>query len=106
MKLSSFITALINQGLLLMIVCLLCTVSAFSQGDSEHETVEIPEPLLFDLVRVLGDAKGELKVNSLAEFPFKSDADIEWAPEVEYVLFKNFAVELEFSFSYEELEAF
>ena len=77
-----------------------------SQDQTDEENIIIPEPLMFDLVRGLGDEKGELEVNTLAEFPLQTHSDVEWAPEIEYVLFKHFAVELEFPFSNEELEAF
>ncbi len=73
-----------------------------------QETVSIPEPLMFDLVRGLGARQGELEVNALAEFPLNDGADrgVDWAPEIEYALFDGFAVELEFPFNNFELEAF
>lgn len=80
----------------------------WAQETKKHETVEIPEPLNFDLVRGLGAKKGELEINALAEFPFMniSDRGIDWAPEIEYALFDGFAVELEFPMNNGELEAY
>ncbi len=73
-----------------------------------EEVVSIPEPLMFDLVRGLGARQGELEINTLAEFPLNdaSDRGVDWAPEVEYAVFDNFAVEIEFPFNNFELEAF
>ena len=70
--------------------------------------MSIPEPLMFDLVRGLGARQGELEINALAEFPLNngSDRGVDWAPEIEYALFNNFAVELEFPMNNFELEAF
>ena len=74
----------------------------------ENETVSIPEPLMFDLVRGLGAQKGELEINALADFPLNDGSirGVEWAPEIEYALFDNFAVELEFPMNDFELEAY
>jgi len=82
--------------------------SLFGQGNDTHEIVEIPEPLMFDLVRGLGARQGELEINALAEFPLNDGADrgVDWAPEIEYALFNNFAIELEFPFNNFDLEAY
>ncbi len=81
---------------------------AFGQAHEENEVVEIPEPLMFDLVRGLGARKGELEINSLVDFPLQnfSERGVEWAPEIEYALFNGFAVELEFPLNNFELEAY
>lgn len=91
---------------LFLLLLLVCT-KGFAQN-KKQETVEIPEPLNFDLVRGLGAAKGELEINALAEFPFSdiSTKGIDWAPEIEYALFDGFAVELEFPINNGELEAY
>ncbi|TNJ43847.1 hypothetical protein KFZ70_07380 [Tamlana fucoidanivorans] len=89
-------------------------VILFVLGYSSHcqevvnETVRIPEPLMFDLVRGLGAKQGELEINSLADFPLNktSSRKVEWAPEIEYAMFDGFAVELEFPMENFELEAF
>jgi len=94
-----FIKILYNKYLkLFSLIFTLSLHSAYAQEISE-ERKGIAEPLMFDLVRGLGDAKGESEANTLAEFPIISESDIEWAPEYEYVLFKNFAIEFEFPFS-------
>ncbi len=63
-------------------------------------SVEIPEPMVFDLVRGLGAEQGELEVNVLAVAPLSSDdvAAPEVAPEVEYALADGVAFELELPF--------
>ena len=70
--------------------------------------VEIPEPLLFDLVRGLGAAQGELEINALADIPLNNtdQRGVEWAPEIEYALFDGFAIELEFPMTDGDLEAY
>jgi hypothetical protein len=82
--------------------------SVHAQNKTEQETVSIPEPLMFDLVRGLGAKQGELEINALADFPLNNSSvrGIEWAPEIEYALFDNFAVELEFPMNDFELEAY
>lgn len=94
-----------------------------AQEEREGE-VDVPEPLLFDMVRPLGARKGELEFNTLAVFPFLSrnrnngdDAfgpsavagdrrGIDWAPEVEYAPVDNFAIEFEFPFEEHEFESY
>ncbi|MCG8651163.1 MAG: hypothetical protein MI861_15100 [Pirellulales bacterium] len=89
-----------------------------------HSHIEVPEPLLFDLVRPLGARKGELEFNVLAAFPWQSSntnrdddpfgpgpttidrRDIEWAPELEYAIADNFAIEFEFPFEGSVLEEY
>lgn len=68
----------------------------FIEGDAAHSSSElrIPEPLLFDLVRPLGAKKGELEVNALAQKTHGS-GPLEWAPEIEYAIADNLALELE-----------
>jgi hypothetical protein len=92
----------------MLLVFLFFSLSIWCQEQVIEEIVSIPEPLMFDLVRGLGARQGELEINALAEFPLNdgSDRGVEWAPEIEYALFDNFAVELEFPFNNFELEAF
>lgn len=87
---------------------LLFSNSVLSQDITKKETVHIPEPLMFDLVRGLGAKQGEFEVNSLGDFPINNTANrnVEWAPEIEYALFDNFAIELEFPMNNLDLEAF
>lgn len=52
----------------------------------------VPEPMVFDLVRPLGAAVGELEVNVLGGINSDSTA---FAPEIEAVVWRDFAVEAE-----------
>jgi len=55
----------------------------------------IPEPMVFDLVRPLGAAKGEFEVNSFFTQPLRGDRTLRWAPEIEYAFRQGTAVEFE-----------
>ena len=92
----------------ILVVLLLSSNSLLGQDGTIKETVTIPEPLMFDLVRGLGAKQGELEINSLVDLPLNeaSIRGVEWAPEIEYALFDNFAVELELPFNDLELEAY
>ena len=92
---------------IILITTLFFNNQVFAQENDIQESIVIPEPLMFDLVRGLGAKKGELEINALADFPINniSSRDVEWAPEVEYALFDGFAVELELPFENFELEA-
>ena len=86
--------------------------------------VDVPEPMLFDLVRPLGARQGELEINLLSVFPWShSTTDrsqdpfgsapttpdrggIEWAPEIEYAIFDGFAIEFELPFENSHLEEY
>lgn len=87
---------------------LLSSSIVIGQVQSNKETVVVPEPLMFDLVRGLGAKKGELEINTLADFPLNNSSErgVEWAPEIEYALFNNFAVEFELPLNNFELEAY
>ncbi|WP_223033035.1 hypothetical protein [Hanstruepera marina] len=92
----------------ILIVAFFCVNNqVFAQENDIQESISIPEPLMFDLVRGLGAKKGELEINALADFPINniSSREVEWAPEVEYAVFNGFAVELELPFENFELEA-
>ncbi len=90
-----------------MVLFLSCN-SIVAQDKAIQETPEIPEPLMFDLVRGLGAKQGELEINSLVDIPLNHAEirGVDWAPEIEYALFDNLAVELEFPFNNFELEAY
>ena len=62
--------------------------------------IEVPEPMVFDLVRGLGASKGELEVNALAILPLSNGdpAAPEIAPEIEYAFQDGLALELELPF--------
>ncbi len=72
-------------------------------GGFGHRGPFIPEPMVFDLVRSLGAAVGEAEINTLALFGRRR---IDWAPEVEFVAWRNFAIEFEFPFQDEQLESY
>lgn len=76
----------------------------FRQNDSTQSSFmpRIPEPMLFDLVRPLGDAKGKLEINTLADHGLRS-GEVNWAPEIEYSFLDGYAVELELPFSDQSL---
>ena len=101
-------TRLQQKSLMILGVLFLSYNSVIGQDITVKETVSIPEPLMFDLVRGLGAKQGELEINSLADFPLNNSSNraVEWAPEIEYAIFDNFAVELEFPFTDFELEAY
>jgi hypothetical protein len=59
----------------------------------------VPEPMVFDMMRPLGARQGELEANTLATAPLSGpDGKIAWAPEVEYAVVDGFAVEAELPF--------
>lgn len=66
-------------------------------GASEYP--DVPEPMIFDMMRPLGARRGELEANTLATAPLSgSDRPISWAPEVEYAFADGFAIESELPF--------
>ena len=73
-------------------------------GSNPH----IPEPMYFDLVRGLGARKGELEVNALFALsrPRGGRPTLQWAPEVEWAVVDNFAVELELPMVDRHVEAY
>jgi len=71
-------------------------LSAWSRPD-------IPEPMVFDLVRPLGARKGELEMNALALWSRRGG--FAWAPEIEYAFLDNHAIELELPMHHGRLEA-
>ncbi len=85
----------------------MCLAPAHAVDDGHSEGVVIPEPMVFDLVLALGPERGEGEVNALFEYPLDSDHDVlEWAPEVEVAITNRFALELEFPFEDDDLEAY
>jgi hypothetical protein len=91
---------------------------------AHNEIPDIPEPMLFDLIRPLGAKRGEVEFNTLAIFPWRAvnrdlDRDpfgsgqttrdregIEWAPEIEFAFADGWAVEFELPFEGQKLEAY
>lgn len=71
----------------------------FIEPDAAHSnhSLRIPEPMVYDLVRPLGVRQGELEINTLGDYnPFTGD--INWAPELEYGLADDLAIEIELPF--------
>lgn len=64
------------------------------------EAPVIPEPLVFDMMRPMGAAKGELEVNTLAIAPLgrPRPRTLEYAPEIEYAFADGYAIEFELPF--------
>jgi hypothetical protein len=61
-----------------------------------NEAPDIPEPLVFDMIRPLGAKRGELEANTLVQRNLSGpERAVEWAPEIEYAIFDGFAVEAE-----------
>lgn len=66
----------------------------------------VPEPMLFDMVRPMNARKGELEMNVLGIVPLHARrAELDWAPEIEYAIADGVAVEFEFPFLDQNLEA-
>ena len=69
--------------------------------------LQIPEPMVFDLVRPLGAEKGEIEINSLFLQPFRrSHGALRWAPEVEVTYAEGHAIEFELPAEGFELESY
>ncbi|MHC4934440.1 MAG: hypothetical protein ACYTGV_19880, partial [Planctomycetota bacterium] len=68
---------------------------------STGASVQIPEPMVFDLVRGLGAKKGELEINTLAMVPFDSADPVAplLAPEIEYAVADGLAFEFGLPFA-------
>ncbi len=66
---------------------------AFDQYGSK---VEVPEPLFIDLVRGLNSKTGEWEINSLFSHSQGRFQQMNWAPEIEYVIRTGTSIEFEF----------
>ncbi len=88
------------RGLRRVALCLAGTVLLCgSPASAAKEYPEIPEPMLFDMMRPLGAKRGELEANTLATAPLSGpDRSVSWAPEVEYAFADGFAIEAELPF--------
>jgi len=86
----------------------LLVMSAAVVGEERHSDIEIPEPMVFDLVHGLGVEKGAFEANVLALFPLNDTSvrHIDWAPEVEYAIRDGIALEFELVFEDSDLEAY
>ncbi|WP_322963261.1 hypothetical protein [Sphingomonas fuzhouensis] len=68
----------------------------FSVSAAAQSGPDIPEPMVFDMVRPLTAKAGEIEVNTLAQRDLTGPrGELEWAPEVEVAVADGFAVELE-----------
>lgn len=77
----------------------LCSGGFCSPAEAETEYPDVPEPMVFDMMRPLGAKRGQMEANTLAATSLSgSDRTIQWAPEVEYALADGFAIEGELPF--------
>ncbi len=87
----------LRRSLLSVAGALVALGTASEGGASEYP--DVPEPMVFDMMRPLGARRGELEANTLATAPLSgTDRPIDWAPEVEYAVLDGFAVEGELPF--------
>lgn len=84
----------------------LCPVAI--AADDQHRAIDIPEPMVFDLVHSLGVEQGAFEANALVLFPLNDTSvrSIDWAPEVEYAIRDGIALEFELAFEDSEFEAY
>ncbi len=99
MKFRHIIFLPVNGFLLFSLVVQASEEALFHQTDAAHSDrrLKIPEPMVYDLVRPLGVKKGDLEINALVDINQQTN-DASWAPEVEYGLADDLAVELELPF--------
>lgn len=94
---------------LLASICIAVAIprEAHAQLGKAHDLPDIPEPMVFDLVRPLGAEKGECEVNSLFSIPLTGrQKKFFWAPETEYVLGRGYAIEPQLLFQNGEFQGF
>lgn len=71
-------------------------LSAASGPALAQDGPDIPEPMVFDMIRPLTAKAGEIEVNALAQRDLTGPrGELEWAPEVELAVADGLAVELE-----------
>lgn len=77
------------------------------EGSVGSIRLKIPEPMVFDLVRPLGAAKGELEVNSLFRQRLTgAHRSLLWAPEIEVTFAEGHAIEFELPAEGSSLESY
>jgi hypothetical protein len=78
-------------------ICLLILLCQSALGyDRYRSEAEVPEPLLFDLVRRINSDKGEFEMNSLfVKRRTRGEPSFEVAPEIEWAFGNGRAIELE-----------
>ncbi|MEH3106712.1 MAG: hypothetical protein PGN09_05310 [Sphingomonas fennica] len=82
-----------------LLVPALLAVLSLAPAAAQPAVPQIAEPLVFDMVRGLGARQGELETNVLATTPLSGQERVlEWAPEIEYAVADNLAIEFELPF--------
>lgn len=77
------------------------------EGGLSSIRLQIPEPLVFDLVRPLGARRGEIEVNTLFVQPLTGrQRKLQWAPEVEIAFAEGHAIEFELPVEGVEVESY
>jgi hypothetical protein len=102
------------------------TPETLERVSGEEKGPRIAEPMVFDLIRPLGAARGEGEVNVLGLVPLDQQSqsvnevtdplglvrrspdreNVEWAPEIEYTVCDGVALEFEAPFENSRLEAY
>lgn len=84
------------------------STSIEASGDEVNNTIpHIPEPMVFDLVRPLGDKKNNIETNTLLNPPTtKHNNNFRWAPEIEYEFSDGYGIEFEFPFADSDFEEY
>jgi hypothetical protein len=102
--LSAIHTSFVTAALVLATVAL--TPCAAHAQTAPDRNPDVPEPLMFDLVRGLGAKGGELEVNALTVNDFRSGLDkFYWNPEIEWVARDGLAFELELAMDRSRVES-
>ncbi len=90
--------------LILMCFAGLLMAWAEARASGQDRYPNIPEPMVFDMMRLLGAHKGEFETNAFGSTPLSGpDHGVSWAPEMEYAFMDGMAVEFEFPFENEWL---
>lgn len=98
-----------------MLALALCNAGPLAPPDKEDPDegvigsvrLQIPEPMMFDLVRPLGATKGEIEINSLFRQPLTgSHRNLQWAPEVEITYAEGHAIEFELPVEGAQVESY
>jgi hypothetical protein len=71
----------------------------------DPDVVNIPEPLLFDMIRGLDARRGELELNALVQTSPRRSPAFSGGPEVEYVFAKGHGLEVELPVSTSGVDA-
>jgi hypothetical protein len=71
----------------------------------DPDVVNIPEPLLFDMVRGLGARRGELELNAIVQTAPRTSPALSGGPEIEYVFARGYGVEVELPMSSSGVDA-